>query len=175
MARPKKTNIQSDVASLSEFDIKIQEMRNGRIDREYLTKLVMEYKFKKNIDKAYPMPRELGAVVLVIIDKMIGSSSWRNYTEDWKDEFRGRAIEHVLRYAHNFNPEKMEAGKNDPFNYFAMIISHAFIQSLRKCKAYAERKVVINDDVLYNATSWAELYDASPDIFTNPTNYDNEI
>jgi hypothetical protein len=171
MPRPKKTNEEIPVVR-TEYERRMYEMRTGRIDKKYLTQLVMEYKFKKNIDKTYPMPRELGEVVLIIIDKMLGGSSWRNYTDDWKEEFKGRAIEHVLKYAHNFDPEKMKTGKNDPYNYFAMIINNAFIQSLRKCKQYAENNVLLNDDILYNASSWDEVYEANPDAGTTNPNTD---
>jgi hypothetical protein len=151
------------------FDQRIKSMRTGRIEKEYLSDLVMAYKFKKNIDSTYPMPRELAEVVLIIIDKMLGSASWRNYTDDWKEEFRGRAIEHVLKYAHNFDPEKSKSGKNDPYNYFAMIISNAFIQSWKKCKAYADSNVLLNDEILYNVESWDELYETPPTMGTiNP-------
>ena len=137
-----------------DYDKKMSEMRYGRIERSYLLELVMDYKFKRKLDSDYPMPRELAEVVLIIIDKMLGSASWRKYTDDWKEEFRGRAIEHVLKYAHNFDPEKSKTGKNDPYNYFAMIIGNAFIQSWRKCKTYTDNNVILNHDLLYNENLW---------------------
>lgn len=146
------------------YEQRLQQMRTGRIEKAYLLELVMNYKFKKKIDEAYPMPRELAEVVLIIIDKMLGSASWRNYTDDWKEEFRGRAIEHVLKYTHNFDPKKSKNGKgNDPYNYFAMIIHNAFVQSWKKCKAYSENNVLLNDEILYNAESWDDVYEANPD------------
>ena len=86
--------------------------RNNKIDTIYLSDLVMDYKLKKSLDSEFPMPKELAEVVLIMIDKMLGSPSWRGYTPDWKEEFRGRAIEHVLKYGHNFSPEKCKNGKN---------------------------------------------------------------
>ena len=152
----------------SEREIKLAEMRNGRIERKYLQDLVMEYKFKKQLDKKYSMPRELAEVVIIIVDKMLGSPSWRRYSDDWKEEFRGRAIEHVLKYAHNFNPKKCKSGKNDPYNYFAMIIGNAFIQSWRKCKAYSDNTIMLNPDMLY-----AQSPD-SPDFNPELTPEDNK-
>lgn len=151
---------------------RLQSMRTGRIDKTYLTELVVDYKFKRKLDESYPMPHELAEVILIIIDKMLGSSSWRNYTDDWKEEFRGRAILHVLKYAHNFDPEKSKTGKNDPYNYFAMIISNAFIQSWKKCKVYSDNNVLLNDEVLYNANNWDEVYAATPDTGTVTPNTD---
>lgn len=177
MPRRKKLTKEEAVAeskSQAELPIKqrLQSMRNGRIDKTYLSELVTSYKFKKNLDPTYPMSRELAEVVLIIIDKMLGSASWRNYTDDWKEEFRGRAIEHVLKYAHNFDSEKSKTGKNDPYNYFAMIISNAFIQSWKKCKVYSDNNVLLNDDILYTASTWDEVYEANPNMGTIIPNTD---
>jgi hypothetical protein len=128
---------------------RLHEMRYGRIPREYLTNLVLDYKAKRNLMPDYKMPSELADVVLLIIDKMLGASSWRGYTEDWKEEMRGKAIEHILNYAHNFDREKMNNGKGDPYNYFAMIIHHAFVQTLKKLKKHAEINVAMNHEVMY--------------------------
>ena len=153
----------------SEYREKILEMRQGRIDKAYLLELVMDYKFKRSLDSEFPMPSELAEVVLVIIDKMLGSNSWRKYSDDWKEEFRGRAIEHVLKYTHNFDPVKNKVGKdgkpskNDPYNYFAMIINNAFIQSWRKCKNYTETNVIINYDLMYQNNEWSDGQDSRPD------------
>lgn len=161
MARPKK----DEKKVYSEREIALSQMRNGRIDKNYLLKIVMEYKFKKQLNKDFSMPKELAEVVLIIIDKMLGSSSWRGYTGDWKEEFRGRALEHIVKYSHRFDPNKYKSGKNpDPYNYFAMIISHAFMQSLKKCKIYTENIVVMNDDVLYNTNNWTKDQDFDPNV-----------
>lgn len=151
----------------------LSEMRNGRIGKKYLNDLVLDYKFKKSLDENYPMPTELAEVVLIIIDKMLGSSSWRGYSDDWKEDFRGRAIEHVLKYAHNFDPDKSKSGKNDPYNYFAMIIGNAFIQSWRKCKTYSDNNVILNDDLIYNQNNWEEDQESRPDIQSITPNIDS--
>ena len=157
---------------IDEHKMRLQEMRHGRIERKYLTDLVMDYKFKKQLDLNYPMPTELAEVVLIIIDKMLGSSSWRKYSDDWKEEFRGRAIEHVLKYAHNFDADKSKSGKNDPYNYFAMIISNAFIQSWRKCKAYTDANVIMNHDLIYRENAWEEDQESRTDIESVTPNLD---
>ena len=131
---------------------RLEQMRKGRIEKQYLQKLVLDYKFNKQLDLSYPMPRELAEVILIIIDKMLGSGNWRNYSDDWKEEMRGRAIEHVLKYTHNFDPIK---SKNDPYNYFAMIISNAFIQSWRKCKNWTDNNISINHEVAHAEMGWS--------------------
>jgi hypothetical protein len=165
-----KLNKSHDMHALREKHL--TEMRNGRIEKTYLSKLVSEYKLKKSIDPEFPMPSELAEVVLIIIDKMLGSASWRGYSDDWKEEFRGRAIEHVLKYAHNFDPHKSKSGKNDPYNYFAMIIGNAFIQSWRKCKTYSDNNVLMNDEIIYNKNNWAADQDSTTDVDSITPNID---
>jgi len=164
MGRPKK----EEKVTFSEREIKLSEMRNGRIEKKYLLELVMDYKWKKKINKKYSMPRDLAEIVIIIVDKMLGSGSWRRYSEDWKEEFRGRAIEHVLKYAHNFDPEKSKSGKNDPYNYFAMIIGNAFIQSWRKCKQYSENTILFNQDFSYKDTTSEDQEFITDNQHSNP-------
>lgn len=163
-AKPKLT--------FSEREINLSKMRNGRIERSYLTDLVMDYKMKKKINPDYIMPRDLAEVLLIIIDKMLGSASFRGYSEDWKEEFRGRAIEHVIKYGHNFDATKSKNGKNDPYNYFAMVIHNAFIQSMRKCKTYSEHNVDMNPDIIYNKNTWKEDQEYRPNIKSIDQNVD---
>lgn len=162
MGRPKK----EEKVTFTSREIRLAEMRNGRIEKKYLAELVMDYKFKKKIDPTYSMPKELAEVVIIIVDKMLGSPSWRSYSEDWKEEFKGRAIEHVIKYAHNFDPAKSKSGKNDPYNYFAMIISNAFIQSWRKCKTFSENSIQFNGEYLYRTSQLSQDADLN---FENQT------
>lgn len=149
MARRKKNEEFKAPAEYSKREVLLSNLRNNKIPHEYITELVMDYKARKKIDSHYQMPRELAEVLLIIIDKNLGSPGWRGYTADWKEEFRGRAIEHVVKYGHNFNPIKCEQGKrNDAYNYFSMIINRAFIQSWKKLKAYSEANVQINHDIV---------------------------
>ena len=99
---------------------------------------------------------------------MLGSGRWRRYTEDWKEEFRGRAIEHVLKYGHNFDALKSKNGRNnDPYNYFAMIIGNAFKQSWKKCKIYSDNVMTYNQDYSYE-NSLSEDQEFVEDHYKNP-------
>ncbi len=132
-----------------EREAKLREMRNGKIERRYLLGLVVDYKRKRLFEPQFPMPR------------------------DWKEEFRGRAIEHVLKYAHNFNPIKSETGKtNDPYYYFSRMITNAFIQSWRKCKTYTDDNVLLNHDLLYNDNNWDGEQTNQNDVHTVTPNID---
>lgn len=147
----------------SDRERRLSILRTGKISKQYLSPLVMHYKKMKAINPRASMPRELAEVIMIIIDKNLGSPSWRRYSIDWKEEMRGRAIEHLLKYSHNFDPEKCAEGKDDPYNYFAMIANMAFIQSLKKLKLYSEHNVTINLDLLYTDAQWEEVLGYKPE------------
>ena len=135
---------------MNDRERRLSGLRTGKIAKNYLMPMVMQYKsIKKKVPKA-SMPRELAEVMLIIIEKNLGSPSFRRYSPDWKEEMRGRAVEHLLKYSHNFDPAKCAEGKDDPYNYFAMIANMAFVQSLKKLKTHSEHTVIINHDVLYD-------------------------
>ena len=158
-----------EVKKISDSDRKLSGMRSGRISKADLMPMVMHYKALKEGDARAQMPRDLAIIMMLIIDKNLGSPSWRRYSPDWKEEMRGRAIEHLLRYSHNFDPTKCAAGNDDPYNYFAMIANMAFIQSLKKLKLHSEHTVLMNHDVLYNEAQWAQFSESvglEVDVFT---------
>lgn len=157
----------------TEREARLSALRNGRIEKEYLLPLVMQYKALKKLKPRAQMPTELAEVILIIIDKNLGSPSWRRYTADWKEEMRGRAIEHLLKYSHNFDPTRCAEGKDDPYNYFARIATTAFIQSLKKLKVYDEHNVILNHDLLYNDSQVENLdsIDIRVDVLSRTTGF----
>lgn len=154
---PRKKKVDETIHVSSDREKRLSSLRTGRISKEDLLPLVTRYKLMKKEDARAQMPRELADVILIIIDKNLGSPSWRRYSPDWKEEMRGRAIEHLLKYSHNFDAAKCAAGHDDPYNYFAMIANMAFIQSLKKLKLHSEHTILMNHDVLYNETQWAQF------------------
>jgi len=155
MARRKKQESAIDMT----YAQRISAMKSGRIDKDYLSDLIMAYKFKRSVDPTYPMPRELAEVSLIVIDKTLGSFRWRGYTEDWKEEMRGKAIEHVLRYVHNYDAVKssQDSQNKDPYYYIGRIATNAFIQSWRKCEAYSKSTLPLNEDILQEYDNSAEF------------------
>ena len=118
----------------------VQSMMYGRIDPDYLTRLIMEYKAVMDpfviereamaaIDKekaAKMVPPEmgwhLGRCVDIIIKKTLGIPRWRDYSSDWHEEMYAHALLLVLRYLHRFDPAKVTS---DPFFYAGMIVWNA--------------------------------------------------
>ena len=151
MARRKKSEIEVKQAQMTPVQ-RLSAMKSGRIDKEYLSELIMSYKFKKSLDSTFPVPRELAEISLIIIDKTLGNFRWRSYTDDWKEDMRGKAIEHVLKYIHNYDSVKSsESSQNkDPYYYIGMIVTNAFRQSWKKSNERREHMMPLNDDILYN-------------------------
>lgn len=87
----------------------------------------------------------LGEIYIAVVDKVAGMPSWRSYSEDWMDEFKGRAMEHLCKYGHNFKKEK---SKRDATNYLIQVCWRAFQQSLKMCKANHEKEgIELNQEI----------------------------
>ena len=71
---------------------------------------------------------------------MVNSGSWNKYSTELKEDMKGTALFYVVLHAHRFSPEPTKYRKKpaDPYNYFAMIIQGAFIQTWRKDKTYKD-------------------------------------
>lgn len=135
----------------------VQSMKYGRIDKEYLTKLVMEHKMNvAKYGKGYPMSDELGQVIMIIIDKTSGYKDWARYTTNWMNDMKSLAMLHCTRYLHNFNLVKMKNGKNsDPYYYIGRIVTNAFKQErddLRLHTKYVQH-ASLNENILSTCTS----------------------
>lgn len=143
---------------LDAFDAR---MRSCKIDKDILTKLLVELKdVRKKYGIDYPVSEALGYVFNVVIDKNLGNQKWRGYTPDWKMEMRDRAIELLIKHSHNFDPIKMENAKNvDPYYYLAKITYCAFIQAHDKlAKRHKKIKFVsLNEGTMNNYSSIDEF------------------
>ncbi len=154
---PRKKKVEPEKKEYTEREVRLSNLRNDRIPNDYLTRLVLEYKAARLKNPKCVMSSELAEVFLIIIDKMLGSSRWRGYSPDWKEEFRGRAIEHLVKYGHNFSPEKSQNGRGkDAYNYYAQMVFRAFAQSWKKCKIYSDNNININHDIIYKEKNWTD-------------------
>jgi hypothetical protein len=94
-------------------------------------KSVINAKVKEAV-KAIPRPEmdgRLGKIISIIVDKVLGGPRFSGYTAEWKEEYRGLALEHCVRYVHNYNPEKCAKSKSgDPYNYIKKTIRSACFQ-----------------------------------------------
>jgi len=84
------------------------------------------------------VPEYIGESIIKIATRLSNIPNFIGYT--YKEEMIGDGIENVLAYIHNFNPDK----HNNPFAYFTMIISNAFLRRLEKEKkqTYIKHKML---------------------------------
>ena len=82
------------------------------------------------------MTEELGAMIMAIATNYSNKGNFSNYT--WKDDMIMEAVYTVLRYIHNFDPDKQK--HPNPFAYITTICHHAFINFIRKQKKHGKIK-----------------------------------
>lgn len=149
-------------ASPAVFDSKgrqtLQSMKSDKIDKEYLTKLLLEH--KRDVEmygKGYPVSDDLATAIQVVIKKTAGMPSWREYTDPWKEEMYSRAQFCVLKYCHSFDPSKMaDNSKNkDPYYYLGQIVTHAFMQQVTDLKKKAKyiKFTSLNENILHTCVN----------------------
>lgn len=109
---------------------------NHYIDNEKFSKELLEWKIKCQENKALDLPRPkmndyLGDCLIKMAHGLSRRNNFMNYT--YKDEMIGDAIETVLKYGHNFDPEALnkKGKKGDAFSYVDFIMSRAFTNRLK--------------------------------------------
>ena len=86
-----------------------------------------------------PLTRKIGQAILDIAHRRSYSNKFIGYTNEWKEEMVGDAIEICCRYAHNYDPIKY----NNPFAYITTMVTHAIINRIKieKRQQYVKYKV----------------------------------
>lgn len=101
---------------------------NHYVDNKALYTSLCEWKeeLKTNPDKV--LPDEVALGIVKIAQNLTRRYNFSGYTQSWKEEMVGDAIEHCLRYIKNFNTDKF----NNPHAYITRICFNAFVQRLNK-------------------------------------------
>lgn len=76
------------------------------------------------------MPEYVGWAIMQIAEGFSRRHNWRGYTEAWKENMRGAAIENCVRYARNYNYEKY----SNPHAYFSFVTENTFKNVIKKEK-----------------------------------------
>lgn len=76
--------------------------------------------------------RELGRMLLLIVENYSKKSNWSNYT--YRDDMKGHAMVHLSNAALKFDPMR----SNNPFAYYTQITKNAFIQILKQEKKHRD-------------------------------------
>ena len=93
----------------------------------------------KYIKNSARMHDKLARMVMLIANGLGSKGNFSGYT--WREDMVGEGILTVLKYLHNFNPEK----SNNPFAYITQICSHAFKNYLKNQKKASIIKNVLWD------------------------------
>lgn len=79
---------------------------------------------------------ELGKMIMAIATNYSNKGSFYSYT--WKDDMVMEGVLTVLKYIHNFSPEKQRYP--NPFAYCTTIIHNSFLNFLKKQKRHSSIK-----------------------------------
>lgn len=93
--------------------------------------------------KTGQMSNELGRMIMLIADNLLRHGSFHGYTQEWKEDMKGRAIETVIKYGRNFESIKKAAPR--PFPYLTMIIRNSFLVAIKQNKKHTGIKNELYD------------------------------
>lgn len=130
-------------------------MSSKFIDNKQFYELLKEYKLTKTeSDDKYDLVKnrniynQLGVIFDAMAKKLLFSTKFINYSDDWKAEMYSEAVYHCCKYVDNFDVDT----RNNPFAYFTRVIWNAFLQMLNKEKETRRQRQVICDKV------WEEVF-----------------
>ncbi len=144
--------------------------RNDYVNNQDLLVAMVEYKKAyleaKAKKQTVAIPDYIGRCFLLMSKKMSNHRWFLNYSQHWKEEMIGDAIENCCMYLYNFDPEKSK----NPFAYFTQVIYFAFRRRLDKERKqqYIKLKTTENFFISNDLNSEHEIENA---LYDN--NYDS--
>lgn len=114
------------------------ESNNNYVDNAELMKHLADYKKRKNLDPNAQIDDYTARCLMAIAEGFSQRRNFRNYS--FRDEMVSDAIENMLTYISNFDPEK----SSNPFSYFSQISYFSFIRriSREKTQTYVRFKSI---------------------------------
>ncbi|CAL9965183.1 late sigma transcription factor [Vibrio phage K567] len=106
-------------------------MKTHYVDNKALYASICEWKEEmKNAEEGVfvPVPDFVAISIMKISENLTRRYNFSNYTQPWKEEMVGDAIEHCLRYVKNFDTERFK----NPHAYITRICFNAFVQRIKK-------------------------------------------
>jgi len=88
----------------------------------------------------------LGELFIIHVNRCASAANFKNYT--YRQEMESQALYFLLKYSHNFNPEKQRKNGKEPdaFAYCTQMIHNAFLQVIAKEKKHS----IIKDRLIKN-------------------------
>lgn len=102
-----------------------------------------------------PLTNKIGQAIIDISTRRTYSRNFVGYTQAWKEEMIGDAIETCARYAHNYNPFKY----NNPFAYITQLVTNAIILRIKREK----KQTYVKFKAFDNAKGFAGFLDGNVD------------
>ena len=105
-------------------------INNKDLQAEYLLYHETKLAALEKGDPPPPLTDKIGQAILSIATRRAFSRNFVGYTQHWKEEMIGDAIEACIKYAHNYNPVKY----NNPFAYITQIVNNAMANRINREK-----------------------------------------
>lgn len=123
------------------------KQKNNYVDKGELYTVMCEWKNQLKNDPNARIPEKLGEAILLIAHNQIRCHNTFAYTQSWKDEMIGDAIEYCCRYLHNFDTEKY----TNVYGYISQICRNGFAQRIKieKTNTAVKYKYFINEALDY--------------------------
>ncbi len=117
---------------------------NGKLYQSYLTWYEERNKAKEEGKPEPQPPKYLAECIVLIPTKLATKNNFSGYS--FRDDMIGDAIENILQYYRNFDPNKSK----NPFAYFTQIAYYAFLRRIlrEKRQSYIKHKLIQNSDIL---------------------------
>lgn len=101
---------------------------NKELYEEFCKYYELKQEALANGEEIPPLTDKICVAIMNIAEKFCYTPSFMRYSESWKEEMRGDAIEVCVKYAHNFDPTKYK----NPFAYLTQFIHNAYIQRIER-------------------------------------------
>jgi DNA-directed RNA polymerase specialized sigma24 family protein len=108
---------------------------NTKLYEAYLEWYTQRKEAKEKGLKEPEPPIYISECILLIPKRLASKNNFSGYS--FKEDMIGDAVENIIRYFRNFNPEKSK----NPFAYFTQIAYHAFLRRIIMEKKYTKNKI----------------------------------
>jgi len=136
------------------------------IDNEKFINELTKYKehYNNNLKKGLDKPKISDYLGLCFMKISEGLASTRSYNKyPFIEDLIGDGVYFCIKYMHNFDPSRISK-PTDAFNYFTMIVYHAFLQRISKEKKYLYVKYKSIQKAEMNSMTYASEGDDTFDI-----------
>lgn len=121
--------------------------KKNYVDNAALYETMCQWKNDLKTNPTARIPESIGEAILLIATNKIRRHNTVGYTQLWKDEMIGDAVEYCCRYIHNFDTNQY----TNVYGYIGMICENAYSQRLKveKKNSVVKYKVFLQEALDY--------------------------